>query len=167
MLSRQPNYSWVTSVLPQITIEWQRPTHFLVSDQSCRSSVWSLWVKSVQKKTFGSVIRCFSWFVSCFEISQCPSDRGEQNLQEVWVRWLSSWWIVSRDSLQMSGRRAWLHPDSGDAEPALSTPSLGGGLLISLPLEADSPDVTSSFSTACCSLPSDDDQQSENFDVHF
>lgn len=50
MLSRQPNYSWVTSVLPQITFEWQQPTHFLVSDQSCRSSLWSVWVNAVQKK---------------------------------------------------------------------------------------------------------------------
>lgn len=167
MLSRQPNYSRVTSVLPRITFEWQRPTLFLVSDQSCRGSVWSVLVNAVQKKRLDPQQNVSLGFVSCFEISQCPSDRGEQNLQEVWDRWLSSWWIVSRDSLQMSGRRAWLHPDSGDAQPALGTLSLGGGLLISPPLEADTSDVTSSFSPARCSLPSDDDQQSENFDVHF
>lgn len=50
VLSRRPNYSWVTGVPPQITFEWQRPTHVLVSDQSCRSSVRSVRVKAVQKK---------------------------------------------------------------------------------------------------------------------
>lgn len=96
-----------------------------------------------------------------------PQTEGSRICRKFGLRWLSSWWIVRRDSLQMSGRRAWLHPDSGDAEPALGTPSLGGGLLISPPLEADSPDVTSTFSPARCPLPSDDDQQSENFDAHF
>lgn len=61
----------------------------------------------------------------------------------------------------MSGQRMWLHPDSRDAEPPHPpTPSLGGGLLISLLLEAATSDLKLLFFHF-----SPDSSSSNRFDV--
>lgn len=93
---------------------WNESSNSFPSHKSAVRNVSSVRGKPPQEKQEQDTIFSVSFMSWYF-----TANREEQNLGGFWARRSSSWWILSCDSLQMSGRRVWLHLDPRDYESAL------------------------------------------------